>query len=1242
MRSYQWRSQAACAGALAVRDAAFHHSAITTSPRPARAGLRATLLASVWAGALGMSAPATAQVSGTWTAPLPNPQEWTQGTNWSSNPDVPDTTATFTNNSAATSVTISSTTSIGTIQFTSGAPAYSFAVNLALFEINGLGIVNDSAFAPSFTNNGATTFTNSSSAGNASITNNGGFTLSFTDTSTAGSATITTNNGALTQFATNSTGGNARFITNAGGTVDFSGTSGPSGNNQITAGSIEGAGTYFLGSNQLTVGSNNLSSAVSGDIQDGGTFGGSGASLVKTGTGTLTLSGNNSYTGATTISAGTLVAASDTALPGQTALAVNLGATLRIGNGVNAQIGSLADGASGGGSVVIGPSDNTTLLTIAGNGSTTFSGAFSGAGSLELDGGSLTLTGASNGGNIGTIGGDLSLCNCDNGGLTISGGSLTVNGFAQGVTVESGTLAVINGGKLQVGDTPAANDLLVASNMIISGAGSSVTVNGFTGIGIFGPATLSISSGGVLNSQSGAEIDSILGTPTATVTGPGSTWNVGGFGLSVGGGSIGNPGKLTISNGGAVNTNVTFIGDSADGSSTVLVTGAGSRLTATTGLSIGGEDCGCGPLVGTLAIADGGVVEAADTRILANSTLRLGIGGLGGTLITPTLRNDGSIVANFTDTITLAARISGSGTLSKAGTGTLILTGNSSYSGATTVNAGTLVVNGSIANSAVTVNSGATLGGTGIVGTTTINSGGIFAPGTAGTPAAMTVQGNLAFQSGALYLVRVTPSNASSDKVTSGGTATLAGTVQAAFASGTYATRAYTILSAAGGLGGTTFNSLTTTNLPAGFAASLSYTNSEVILNLTAQLHTNAISANGLSANQKNVATALDNFFNSGGTLPPGFVSVFGLTGSNLGNALSQLSGEAATAGQQGAFQMGNQFLGIMLDPFVDGRNGAAGGGGPAIAFAPEREPVPDEIALAYAAVLKAPAVPAPTFEQRWSAWGSAYGGSNRTSGDPAVIGSHDLSARTAGFAGGLDYRLTPNTIVGVALAGGGTNWSLAQGLGGGKSDAFQAGVYGVTRSGPAYLAAAFAFANHWMSTDRFAFAGDHLTASFNAQSLGARVESGYRFATAFGGLAPYAAIQAQSFRTPTYSETDLNGGGFALGYAGRTATDTRSELGARFDRLLALNPNAALALRARLAWAHDWVSDPTLAPVFQALPGASFIVNGAAPVKNSALVSGGTELRLANGVSLLGKFDGEFASRSSTYAGTGMVRYAW
>jgi uncharacterized protein YhjY with autotransporter beta-barrel domain len=400
--------------------------------------------------------------------------------------------------------------------------------------------------------------------------------------------------------------------------------------------------------------------------------------------------------------------------------------------------------------------------------------------------------------------------------------------------------------------------------------------------------------------------------------------------------------------------------------------------------------------------------------------------------------------------------------------------------------------------------------------------------------------------------------------------------------------------------------------------------------------------ASVLPSNAGNVAATINRYFNSGGTLTPGFGNLFLLPGSSLGTALSQVSGEAATGAQQGAFQMTNQFLGIMLDPFVDGRSGIAGTPGPALGFAPEREALPDDIALSYAKVLKAPPK-SPSLEQRWSVWGAGYGGTNRTSGDPAVVGSHDLAARTAGGMAGLDYHLSRDSVVGFALGGGGTNWSLAQGLGGGKSDAFQAGLYGATRWGPAYLATAFAFTNHWMSTDRLAFAGDHLTASFNAQSFGGRVESGYRFATIYGGLTPYAAIQAQNFRTPGYSETDLNGGGFALAYNSRSATDTRSELGARLDRLWLLNASAALTMRARIAWAHDWVSDPTLAAVFQTLPGsASFIVGGATPAKNSALTSAGAELRLANGVSLLAKFDGEFASHSSTYAGTGTVRYTW
>jgi len=90
------------------------------------------------------------------------------------------------------------------------------------------------------------------------------------------------------------------------------------------------------------------------------------------------------------------------------------------------------------------------------------------------------------------------------------------------------------------------------------------------------------------------------------------------------------------------------------------------------------------------------------------------------------------------------------------------------------------------------------------------------------------------------------------------------------------------------------------------------------------------------------------------------------------------------------------------------------------------------------------------------------------------------------------------------------------------------------------------------------------------------------------------------------------------------------------------LNWSAVLALRGRIAWAHDWVTNPSLIRGFEALPGASFIVNGATPAKNSALTTAGAELRLINGFSVLAKFDGEFASHSQTYAGTGTVRFTW
>jgi uncharacterized protein with beta-barrel porin domain len=107
------------------------------------------------------------------------------------------------------------------------------------------------------------------------------------------------------------------------------------------------------------------------------------------------------------------------------------------------------------------------------------------------------------------------------------------------------------------------------------------------------------------------------------------------------------------------------------------------------------------------------------------------------------------------------------------------------------------------------------------------------------------------------------------------------------------------------------------------------------------------------------------------------------------------------------------------------------------------------------------------------------------------------------------------------------------------------------------------------------------------------------------------------------------------------SATDTRAELGARFDDLTMVGAMPVL-WRARAAWAHDWVSNPSLEAVFQALPGASFIVNGATPPRNSALTSASVELHPDKNWSLTAKFDAELANGSQTYAGTGTLRYMW
>jgi uncharacterized protein with beta-barrel porin domain len=156
------------------------------------------------------------------------------------------------------------------------------------------------------------------------------------------------------------------------------------------------------------------------------------------------------------------------------------------------------------------------------------------------------------------------------------------------------------------------------------------------------------------------------------------------------------------------------------------------------------------------------------------------------------------------------------------------------------------------------------------------------------------------------------------------------------------------------------------------------------------------------------------------------------------------------------------------------------------------------------------------------------------------------------------------------------------------------------------------------------------------------RLEGGTRFAMPWMGLTPYAAAQFTSYILPAYGEQALVGtNAFALTYAAKTVTASRTELGIRTDRSFAL-PGALLTLRGRFGWAHDFNTDRNVAAVFQALPGASFVVNGASQARNSALTTASAEMSWMNGWSAAATFEGEFSDVSQSYSGKGVARYAW
>ena len=178
-------------------------------------------------------------------------------------------------------------------------PVYSFQLN-AFLQLRH-GILNLSTTTQNHFTVGPGTlwFEQDGDAANSSITNN--HVVEFGGSSTAGTADINNTSGGITYFADTSSA--PLGLIGGGGTTDYSYATAPA-----AVGSLTGFPTahILLGSQTVSFGSLNSSSAFDGQIMDGGFHGGTGGALTKVGSGILQLTGNQSYTGKTTIQSGVL------------------------------------------------------------------------------------------------------------------------------------------------------------------------------------------------------------------------------------------------------------------------------------------------------------------------------------------------------------------------------------------------------------------------------------------------------------------------------------------------------------------------------------------------------------------------------------------------------------------------------------------------------------------------------------------------------------------------------------------------------------------------------------------------------------------------------------------------------------------------------------------------------------------------------------------------------------------------
>jgi len=975
-------------------------------------------------------------------------------------------------------------------------------------------------------------------------------------------------------------GGQSGNIAQLGsGTTILTGTNTYSGNTTISAGTLQigNGGTSGQVSGTIT---NNSALAInrSDNFTVGSSIAGTGT-LTQLGADTLVLTFDNTYSGGTTISAG----------------------TLEIGAGT-------ASGSLGTGNVV-----NNAALSYNRTGSFTIANVISGTGTLtKLNTGTMILTGT----------------NTYSGTTTISAGSLQVgNG---GTTGTLGTAAVTNNAALVFN----RSDAVTIANAI-SGTGA-----------------VQHSGGGLLtltgnNSFSG-----------------GFSMDAGSGGVQVGnGGTSGSLGTGTVSNARFLRFNrsdsLTVTNDisgtgslTQSGTGTVILTGnniysGGTTINSGTTLQVGNG--GATGSIGGGAVTNNGTLTYSRTGFFGLSSIMSGSGNLrsegGGTLqlgrphsytgatsiasgSTLSLFDDGSIatssgvanagtfnVSGLTGAGTSIKSLTGAGTVT-LGTKNLTITdasgnftGSVTGTGLLTIGGGTFSANGTVAGM-VTAGNGSTLKGTGTIGGLTGSSGGTVAPGNSiGT---LNVAGNVTFAAGSIYQVEVDPAGAS-DRIAATGTATInGGTVDVQAAAGTYGTSTtYTILTATGGVTGT-FTSATSNFIF--LTPTLNYSASQVTLTLAQPV----VVVPPVVVPPAVVPPVV---------VPPVVVppAPAPLTFPSVALTPNQIA--SSTALQAGGAAGGDLFLAVLNSTSaVTARSAFDGASGEIHATLQAAQ---FENTTAARRTLLNRMRSADAAAQGWSLWGDVSGNWGHIDGDGNAARATN---RGVAVTVGADTPVDANWRVG--LSGGYSSSEVGVGqrrssanTTGGQFAAYAFGKYDalLIRTGFAY---GFGTANSRRDIG-FALFNDALTAKQDVDSQQLFGEVGYGFALTGVTIEPFAGLSWTRINAGSFRET---GGSAALSGNGSARDDGFSTLGAQLFTGGSDFAGGILTPSVRVGWQHAFTNRLATRSLTFVSSGQGFAVRGTPLDADRAVIDIDAALSLGAGTTLTLGYAGSISARAQDH----------